>query len=75
MLHADPGTPQLPAAPSAELTKAGHHAESAQLDVTDRDSVKAFVAVATRPPRARRRPFHNAGVMPLSLMEELRVDE
>ncbi|MFD8008417.1 SDR family oxidoreductase [Streptomyces mirabilis] len=58
-----------------ELTGAGHRAESAQLDVTDRDSVKAFVAGALGRHGRVDVLVNNAGVMPLSLMEELRVDE
>ncbi|MGW1883564.1 SDR family oxidoreductase [Streptomyces sp. NPDC001970] len=59
----------------AELTEAGHRAESAQLDVTDRDSVNAFVAGALERHGRVDVLVNNAGVMPLGLMEELRVDE
>ncbi|MER5347241.1 SDR family oxidoreductase [Streptomyces mirabilis] len=58
-----------------ELTEAGHRAESAQLDVTDRDSVKAFAAGALARHGRVDVLVNNAGVMPLGLMEELRVDE
>ncbi|MFD9007101.1 SDR family oxidoreductase [Streptomyces sp. NPDC059582] len=59
----------------ADLTAAGHHAECAQLDVTDLESVKAFVNGAlTRHGRVDVL-VNNAGVMPLGLMEDLRVDE
>ncbi|WP_369243866.1 SDR family oxidoreductase [Streptomyces sp. R41] len=58
-----------------ELTEAGHHAESAQLDVTDRDSVKAFADSALERHGRIDVLVNNAGVMPLSFMEELRVDE
>ncbi|WP_351226626.1 SDR family oxidoreductase [Streptomyces sp. NPDC002133] len=58
-----------------ELTEAGRHAESAQLDVTDRDSVNAFVAGALERHGRVDVLVNNAGVMPLGLMEELRVDE
>ncbi|AVH54647.1 MULTISPECIES: SDR family oxidoreductase [Streptomyces] len=58
-----------------ELTEAGHRAESAQLDVTDRDSVNAFVAGALERHGRVDVLVNNAGVMPLGLMEELRVDE
>ncbi|MGW8952244.1 SDR family oxidoreductase [Streptomyces sp. NPDC055709] len=59
----------------SELTEAGHRAESAQLDVTDRDSVNAFVAGALERHGRVDVLVNNAGVMPLGLMEELRVDE
>lgn len=59
----------------SELTEAGHHAESAQLDVTDRDSVKAFADGALERHGRIDVLVNNAGVMPLSFMEELRVDE
>ena len=59
----------------SELTEAGYHAEYAQLDVTDFDSVKAFVdSVLARYGRVDVL-VNNAGVMPLSLMQDLRVDE
>ncbi|MEU3302019.1 SDR family oxidoreductase [Streptomyces sp. NPDC006678] len=58
-----------------ELTEAGHRAESAQLDVTDRDSVNAFVAGALERHGRVDVLVNNAGVMPLGLMEELRIDE
>ncbi|MFE3168893.1 SDR family oxidoreductase [Streptomyces sp. NPDC059224] len=59
----------------SELTEAGHDAEYAQLDVTDFESVKAFVDGAlTRHGRVDVL-VNNAGVMPLALMQDLRVDE
>ncbi|MGW3321721.1 SDR family oxidoreductase [Streptomyces virginiae] len=58
-----------------ELTEAGHSAESAQLDVTDRDSVNAFVAGALKRHGRVDVLVNNAGIMPLGFMEELRVDE
>ncbi|MFF4355049.1 SDR family oxidoreductase [Streptomyces sp. NPDC001530] len=58
-----------------ELTEAGHLAESAQLDVTDRDSVKAFADDVLERHGRIDVLVNNAGVMPLSFMEELRVDE
>jgi NADP-dependent 3-hydroxy acid dehydrogenase YdfG len=58
-----------------ELTEAGHHAEYAQLDVTDRDSVKAFVDGALARHGQVDVLVNNAGVMPLSLMAALRVDD
>ncbi|MCX5183435.1 SDR family oxidoreductase [Streptomyces sp. NPDC059837] len=59
----------------SELIAVGHHAESAQLDVTDRDSVKAFADGALERHGRIDVLVNNAGVMPLSFMEELRVDE
>ncbi|MFB6580524.1 MULTISPECIES: SDR family oxidoreductase [unclassified Streptomyces] len=58
-----------------ELTEAGHRAESAQLDVTDRASVEAFVSGALERHGRVDVLVNNAGIMPLGLMEELRVDE
>lgn len=58
-----------------ELTKAGHHAEYAQLDVTDLDSVKAFADAALARHGRIDVLVNNAGVMPLSFIEELRVDD
>ena len=58
-----------------ELKEAGHHAEYAQLDVTDLENVQAFVAdVLVRHGRVDLL-VNNAGVMPLSLVEDLRVDD
>ncbi|MCX4401906.1 SDR family oxidoreductase [Streptomyces sp. NBC_01764] len=59
----------------SELIAVGHHAESAQLDVTDRDSVKAFADGALERHGRIDVLVNNARVMPLSFMEELRVDE
>ncbi|MCX5089095.1 SDR family oxidoreductase [Streptomyces sp. NBC_00365] len=59
----------------SELVAVGHHAESVQLDVTDRDSVKAFADGALERHGRIDVLVNNAGVMPLSFMEELRVDE
>ncbi|MFI6359900.1 SDR family oxidoreductase [Streptomyces sp. NPDC050743] len=58
-----------------ELTEAGHHAECAPLDVTDLESVKAFVDGALARHGRVDVLVNNAGIMPLALMEELRVDE
>ena len=58
-----------------ELKAAGHDAEYAQLDVTDLDSVRAVVTdVLARHGRVDVL-VNNAGVMPLSLVEDLRVDD
>ena len=58
-----------------ELKEAGYHAEYAQLDVTDLENVQAFVAdVLVRHGRVDLL-VNNAGVMPLSLVEDLRVDD
>lgn len=60
---------------AAELTEAGHHAEYAQLDVTDLDSVKAFVDGALARHGHVDVLVNNAGVMPLSRLDALRVDD
>ncbi|MFF4764772.1 SDR family oxidoreductase [Streptomyces sp. NPDC001292] len=60
---------------TAELKGAGHDAEYAELDVTDLDSVRGVVDdVITRHGRIDVL-VNNAGIMPLSMVEELRVDE
>ena len=58
-----------------ELKQAGHHAEYAQLDVTDLENVQTFVADALVRHGRVDVLVNNAGVMPLSLVEDLRVDE
>jgi NADP-dependent 3-hydroxy acid dehydrogenase YdfG len=58
-----------------ELNEAGQRAECAQLDVTDLASVKAFVDGALARHGRVDVLVNNAGVMPLGLMEDLRVDE
>jgi NADP-dependent 3-hydroxy acid dehydrogenase YdfG len=58
-----------------ELTDAGYEAEYAELDVTDRESVNAFVAGALARHGRIDVLVNNAGVMPLSLVEALRVDD
>ena len=58
-----------------ELKDAGHHAEYAQLDVTDLENVQAFVADALVRHGRVDVLVNNAGVMPLSLVEDLRVDD
>ncbi|SDC91372.1 SDR family oxidoreductase [Rhodococcus tukisamuensis] len=58
-----------------ELKEAGHSAEYAQLDVTDLDNVRAVVTdVLTRHGRIDVL-VNNAGVMPLSLVQDLRIDD
>ncbi|MEU8076517.1 SDR family oxidoreductase [Catellatospora citrea] len=59
----------------AELAAAGHSAEYAQLDVTDLGSVQAFVdGTLSRHGRVDVL-VNNAGVMPLSRLDALRVDD
>lgn len=58
-----------------ELTEAGYQAEYAELDVTDPDSVKAFAAGALERHGRIDVLVNNAGVMPLSLVEDLRVED
>ncbi|MFE3226919.1 SDR family oxidoreductase [Nocardia sp. NPDC059228] len=59
----------------AELKEAGHEAEYAQLDVTDLENVRAVVTdVLTRHGRVDVL-VNNAGIMPLSMVEDLRVDD
>ncbi|MEV6094967.1 SDR family oxidoreductase [Nocardia sp. NPDC051981] len=58
-----------------ELKEAGHDAEYAQLDVTDLENVRAVVTdVLARHGRVDVL-VNNAGVMPLSMVEDLRVDD
>ena len=58
-----------------ELTDAGHAAESHALDVTDLASVRSFVDAAVAAHGRVDVMVNNAGVMPLSMLEELKVDE
>lgn len=58
-----------------ELTQAGHAATAAPLDVTDLDAVRAFVDVAVKKYGRVDVMINNAGVMPLSKLEALKVDE
>jgi NADP-dependent 3-hydroxy acid dehydrogenase YdfG len=58
-----------------ELTDDGYQAEYGELDVTDRDSVNAFVADALTRHGRIDVLVNNAGIMPLSLVEDVRVDE
>jgi NADP-dependent 3-hydroxy acid dehydrogenase YdfG len=58
-----------------EIREAGGNALYQQLDVTDLDSVQSFVASAHEHYGRVDVLINNAGVMPLSLMEELRIDE
>lgn len=58
-----------------DIELAGGQAFSRELDVTDLDSVKAFVAAAHERHGRVDVLVNNAGVMPLSFMAELRVDD
>lgn len=58
-----------------ELTEAGYQAEYAELDVTDPESVNAFAAGALERHGRIDVLVNNAGVMPLSLVEAVRVDD
>ena len=58
-----------------EIKKAGGEALHHELDVTNLESVKALVAAAHERYGRIDVLVNNAGVMPLSMMEELRVDE
>lgn len=59
----------------AEIEAAGGVARARTLDVTSRDDFAAFVAAATEEFGAVDVLVNNAGVMPLSLMNALKVDE
>ncbi|QKC82597.1 SDR family oxidoreductase [Mesorhizobium sp. NZP2077] len=58
-----------------DIELAGGKACSHELDVTDLDSVKIFVATARQRHGRIDVLVNNAGVMPLSFMAELRVDD
>jgi NADP-dependent 3-hydroxy acid dehydrogenase YdfG len=58
-----------------ELTEAGYQADYAELDVTQLDSVKAFVDGAIARHGRVDVLVNNAGVMPLSYMADLRIDD
>ncbi|WP_237531365.1 SDR family oxidoreductase [Streptomyces sp. SID3212] len=58
-----------------ELAEAGHEAEHTALDVTSADSVKAFVEGAFERHGRIDVLVNNAGIMPLSPLSALRVDE
>jgi NADP-dependent 3-hydroxy acid dehydrogenase YdfG len=60
---------------AAELVKAGGEAESSALDVTQRQDVAAFVKRALDRFGRLDVLVSNAGLMPLSLFDELKVDE
>ncbi|RKN20111.1 SDR family oxidoreductase [Micromonospora musae] len=59
----------------AELQAAGHSAEYQELDVTDVDSVRGFVEAAHARHGRVDVLVNNAGVMPLSTVDALRIDE
>ena len=59
----------------ADLRKQGASAEFLALDVTNRDSVQDFVRFATERFGKLDAIVNNAGVMPLSPLEALKVDE
>lgn len=63
------------AALAAEIEQTGGQAVHRELDVTDLDNVRAFVAAAQERFGRVDVLVNNAGVMPLSLMAELRIDE
>jgi NADP-dependent 3-hydroxy acid dehydrogenase YdfG len=63
------------AATAQEIQDAGGQAIARELDVTGLESVKAFVDTAHRRFGRIDVLVNNAGVMPLSLMADLRVDE
>jgi NADP-dependent 3-hydroxy acid dehydrogenase YdfG len=58
-----------------ELTAAGGAAECQELDVTDLDSVRAFAAGAQERHGRIDVLVNNAGVMPLSPLDALRIDD
>ncbi|WP_264484373.1 SDR family oxidoreductase [Mesorhizobium sp. PAMC28654] len=58
-----------------DIKQAGGQALHQELDVTDLDSVRAFVAAAHERYGRVDVLVNNAGIMPLSFMAELRVDE
>jgi NADP-dependent 3-hydroxy acid dehydrogenase YdfG len=58
-----------------ELVDAGHKASAHVLDVTDIESVRAFASAAKREHGRIDAIVNNAGVMPLSRLDALRVDE
>jgi len=63
------------AAIAREIDQSGGRAFFRELDVTDLDSVKAFVATAHERYGRVDVLVNNAGIMPLSFMAELRVDD
>jgi NADP-dependent 3-hydroxy acid dehydrogenase YdfG len=60
---------------AAEIREAGGRADVAQLDVTSLDSMKEFVAFALDCHGQIDVLVNNAGVMPLSKLEALKIDE
>lgn len=60
---------------AARIETAGGTARARELDVTDREDVKAFVDAAVEEFSRVDAIVNNAGVMPLSPLRELKVDE
>ncbi|MFF4795879.1 SDR family oxidoreductase [Streptomyces sp. NPDC001276] len=60
---------------TAELKEAGYDAEYTELDVTDLDSVRGVVDDVLARHGRLDVLVNNAGIMPLSMVEELRVNE
>src|SRR3712207_5009133 len=58
-----------------ELSEAGRKSSAHALDVTDIQSVRAFASAAKREHGRIDAIVNNAGVMPLSRLDALRVDE
>ncbi|ERP88067.1 oxidoreductase [Marinobacter sp. ES-1] len=58
-----------------ELTDAGHKATAVSVDVTDKDQVKQLVDTAVKTYGRIDVLINNAGVMPLSTLESLKIDE
>jgi NADP-dependent 3-hydroxy acid dehydrogenase YdfG len=58
-----------------DITTAGGRADYRQLDVTDLDSMRAFVQAAVELHGTVDVLINNAGVMPLSTLNALRIDE
>jgi NADP-dependent 3-hydroxy acid dehydrogenase YdfG len=63
------------AAIALDLQRAGGHVFALELDVTNLESVRAFVGAAHRQFGRIDVLVNNAGVMPLSFMAQLRIDE
>jgi NADP-dependent 3-hydroxy acid dehydrogenase YdfG len=63
------------AALAGEIRAAGGRADHQELDVTDLDSMRAFAETACERHGAVNVLVNNAGVMPLSAVDALRIDE